>query len=384
MAKSQRKPISNLESDNRADCELDSPCVTYEARSRYWLNKTLDTGYRRRRDREKNPLILTGHGLSLRVEKGSLSIRDGNTHFPAEQRHWRFFNGGLDIPPAIVIVDGSGEITLDAMDWLARQSVQLIRLRWDGQFSSVLSSGGQAASIEKILWQQETRKNPELRAEFGLKLLIKKARNTLATMEEYVPRSRIWDKAYQNISTQTHSLVEQPPKDFQGLLGVEGAIASEYFRSWSAIPIKWKATKQCPIPDDWRKFTSRAAVRSGRPRAYQATHPINAMLNYAYGILTARTEIKLIVDGYDPTIGIMHDDKETRGRYPAFALDTMEPLRPVVDRVVLQLVGTMKFTGNDFLLQHDGVCRLNTELARRLAQLVLESLGTMDDIFLFA
>lgn len=372
-----------MEQFTRDDSVENNP-ESWASRSRYWLYQSSHTSKRRKREREKNPLILTGHGLSLRVEKGSLSIRDGNSHYPAEQRHWRFFNGGLDIPPAIVIIDGSGEITLDAMDWLARQSVQLIRLRWDGQFGSVLSSGGQAASIEKIQWQHETRKNPELRAEFGLKLLIKKARNTLTTMEEYVPRSRIWEKAYQNISTQTQSLVEQPPRDFHGLLGVEGAIASEYFRSWSAIPIKWKATKQHPIPDDWRKFTSRAAVRGGRPRAYQATHPINAMLNYAYGILTARTQIKLIVDGYDPTIGIMHDDKETRGSYPAFALDTMEPLRPVVDRVVLQLVGTMKFTGNDFLLQHDGVCRLNTELARRLAQLVLESLGTMDDIFLFA
>ncbi|MCG8085688.1 MAG: CRISPR-associated endonuclease Cas1 [Candidatus Thiodiazotropha taylori] len=347
----------------------DASAGSWYERSKFWQSESEPSSIRRRREREKNPLILTGHGLSLRVEKGSLSIRDGNTHYPAEQRHWRFFNGGLDIPPAIVIIDGSGEITLGAMDWLARQSVQLIRLRWDGQFSSVLSSGGQAASIENILWQHETRKNPELRAEFGLKLLIEKARNTLATMEEYVPKSSIWEKAYQNISIQTQSLVDQPPKDFQGLLGVEGAIASEYFRSWSAIPIKWKATKQYPIPDDWRKFTSRAAVRGGRPRAYRATHPINAMLNYAYGVLTARTQIQLTAEGYDPTIGIMHDDKETRGKYPAFVLDTMEPMRPVVDRAILKLISTNPFMGNDFSIQCDGLCRLNTELARRIAQL---------------
>ena len=339
----------------------------------------MDTGYRRRRDREKNPLILTGHGLSLRVEKGSLSIRDGNTHFPAEQQHWRFFNGGLDIPPAIVIIDGSGEITLDAMDWLARQSVQLIRLRWDGQFSSVLSSGGQAASIENILWQQETRQNPDLRVAFGLKLLLEKARNTLTTMEEYVPRSSIWETAHQNISTQAQSLEDKPPKDLQGLLGIEGAIASEYFRSWSAISIKWKANKLYPIPDDWRKFSSRAAVRGGRPRAYRATHPINAMLNYTYGILTARTQIKLIVDGYDPTIGIMHDDKETRGKYPAFALDTMEPMRPVVDRAVLSLINSNTFVGNDFSIQYDGVCRVNPNLAKRVVQLVLAKIISIEN-----
>lgn len=71
-------------------------------------------------------------------------------------------------------------------------------------------------------------------------------------------------------------------------------------------------------------FTSRTAIRGGRPRACRATDPINAMLNYAYGVLIAGTQIRLIADGYDPTISVMHDDKETRGRCPAFPLVHME------------------------------------------------------------
>jgi CRISPR/Cas system-associated endonuclease Cas1 len=95
-----------------------------------------------------------------------------------------------------------------------------------------------------------------------------------------VPRSPIWEKADQNASSKARSLAEQPPQ---------------------------------AIPDDWRKFTSQAAIRGGRPRAYRATHPINAILNYAYSVLTVRTQIGLVVEGYDPTIGVLHDDKETRG-----------------------------------------------------------------------
>ena len=30
------------------------------------------------------------------------------------------------------------------------------------------------------------------------------------------------------------------------------------------------------------------------------------MLNYAYGVLIARTHVQLVSDGYDPTIGILH------------------------------------------------------------------------------
>jgi CRISPR-associated protein Cas1 len=96
------------------------------------------------------------------------------------------------------------------------------------------------------------------------------------------------------------------------------------------------------------------------------------MLNYAYGVLISQTRIRLIAEGYDPTIGIMHDRESSRGTYPAFALDRMEPMRPVVDRAVLQLIDSTTFTGADFSIQPDGVCRLNPGLARRVTQLAME------------
>jgi CRISP-associated protein Cas1 len=63
------------------------------------------------------------------------------------------------------------------------------------------------------------------------------------------------------------------------------------------------------------------------------------MLNYAYAVLLTEMRIKAITDGFDPTIGILHDKRVKREkRTPSFALDLMEPLRPVVDRAVLRLV----------------------------------------------
>jgi len=45
----------------------------------------------------------------------------------------------------------------------------------------------------------------------------------------------------------------------------------------------------------------------------------------------------------------------------------------VVDRAILELSDTVTFTGADFSIQHHGVCRLNPELARRVAQLAVEA-----------
>jgi hypothetical protein len=47
----------------------------------------------------------------------------------------------------------------------------------------------------------------------------------------------------------------------------------------------------------------------------------------------------------------------------------MEPMRPVVDRAILQVVASTTLTGGDFSIQPDGVCRSNPQLARRVAQL---------------
>src|SRR3982751_3305167 len=89
------------------------------------------------------------------------------------------------------------------------------------------------------------------------------------------------------------------------------------------------------FPPSWRTIGPRSSLLAEKTsKNRNATHPINAMLNYAYAVLLGQLKIQLVAEGYDPTIGIMHHDY--RGG-PAFVLDHMEPLRPVVDRQVLRL-----------------------------------------------
>lgn len=62
----------------------------------------------------------------------------------------------------------------------------------------------------------------------------------------------------------------------------------------------------------------------------------------------------------------------------AFAIEHMEPMRPVVDRVGSELVSAETFTGADFSILPDGVRRLNSELARRVAQMAMECTSSID------
>jgi CRISPR-associated protein Cas1 len=81
--------------------------------------------------------------------------------------------------------------------------------------------------------------------------------------------------------------------------------------------------------------------------------------------------IQLVSESYDPTLGILH---ESRDASSAFIFDMMEPERPKVDRGVLEFVKSHKFHAADFAIRSDGVCRLNPEMARRVARVVWEAM----------
>jgi CRISP-associated protein Cas1 len=92
-----------------------------------------------------------------------------------------------------------------------------------------------------------------------------------------------------------------------------------------------------------------------------AAHPVNAILNYAYAALESEIRIKAISEGYDPTIGLMHEGSDSSSK---FVFDLMEPERPKVDRAVLNFIMGHVFDPADFVIRSDGVCRLNPEMAR--------------------
>lgn len=101
----------------------------------------------------------------------------------------------------------------------------------------------------------------------------------------------------------------------QELMGVEGRGAQKY----------WKGIKQV-LPAKYQ-FTG----RKGRG----ATDPINAALNYSYGILYGQVERSLVLAGLDPFAGFLHVDRPGK---PSLTLDFIEEFRPVVvDRTIFGL-----------------------------------------------
>lgn len=100
------------------------------------------------------------------------------------------------------------------------------------------------------------------------------------------------------------------------LLSIEGHAAEKY---WEAIRLVVR------VPSDWKG-------RSGRG----ATDPVNAALNYGYGILYSQVERAIVLAGLDPYAGFIHADRPGK---PSLVLDLVEEFRvPVVDRTVFAMI----------------------------------------------
>jgi hypothetical protein len=116
------------------------------------------------------------------------------------------------------------------------------------------------------------------------------------------------------------------------------------------------------VPEYWFRFGQRGSPLTSAPRL--AINPVNALLNYLYGILEAETRIACLTVGLDPGLGIVHADYRSRD---SFALDVMEAARPQVDAYVLDMLSSRTFSRRDFVETRRGVCRILAPLSHELA-----------------
>ena len=358
--------LASLEFQEFADAvemENDADDIAWATRSRMWRARTGKASARRTKRAKAQPaLILAGHGVSLRVENGALTIQNGFTHYPQKREIIRYFRGDMALPERIILLDGSGSISFDVLSWLAEQKISLIRIDWKGDIVCVAGASGYSANPFRVRWQFETRENREQRNEFCRSIITRKIEATIITLEKSIPRSDKWERAMKSAYTALSRLEENPPENISELRTLEANCAASYFRSWVSMPIKWRGTSRRPIPENWHSVGPRSSPYhlAGNRNAAQ---PVNAILNYAYAALESEIRIRAISEGYDPTIGIMHEGSDGSSK---FIFDLMEPERPKVDRAVLDFVKGHVFHPADFVIRSDGVCRLHPEMARMI------------------
>lgn len=144
------------------------------------------------------------------------------------------------------------------------------------------------------------------------------------------------------------------------LLGVEGSAARRYFEHFSCMISPEKRSEEMGF--DFRG-------RNRRP----PKDPVNALLSFAYAMLTREWTVALSAVGLDPYRGFYHQIRHGR---PALALDLMESFRPLVaDSTVITAINNGEVSPADFIrssagcnLKPEGRKRFIAAFERRLAQ----------------
>lgn len=156
-------------------------------------------------------------------------------------------------------------------------------------------------------------------------------------------------RALGNIASSADNLPE--------LFAIEGRAAKAYF---SELPLMLKSNAAAGFLAGWHGRHGRGAV-----------DPLNAALNYVYGMLLGDCVRALVACGLDPHGGFLHSASRNK---PALALDLMEEFRaPLADSTLITCINNGSLTPamfstalGDVRLRREGIAALTSGYERRL------------------
>jgi CRISP-associated protein Cas1 len=144
------------------------------------------------------------------------------------------------------------------------------------------------------------------------------------------------------------------------LLIVEAKAAADYWRAFADKGLR--EAKGGNLPRTWLRFANRQKG-AGFLGSKNASHPINAMLNYAYTVEAGRLAKALAARGTALQIGFLHSDKTGRN---SLVWDAIEPLRPIIDARVFRYIEGREFKRNDFAQTSASTYRLERDIVAEL------------------
>jgi CRISPR-associated protein Cas1 len=255
-----------------------------------------------------------------------------------------------------VVLYGNVQVTAQAMRALLERNVPVSFLSYGGWYYG-RATGVESKNVELRLAQHRAAADPQLCLRLARGFVASKIRNgrTLLRRNHEAPPLRVLSELEQLARKAERA------DALASLLGVEGTAARSYFGAFTGM-LKGSAALSGAFDLDGR---------NRRP----PKDPINALLSFAYSLLTKDFVLAVSAVGLDPLLGFYHQPRFGR---PALALDLMEEFRPLVaDSAVIGAINGGGFGPDDFQSHPSGVAmrpaarrRLLLAYERRMEQLI--------------
>ena len=150
-------------------------------------------------------------------------------------------------------------------------------------------------------------------------------------------------------------------------------IAAAYWRAFRDLGLRER--KGGDLPRSWLRFANRQKGVQFLGSKH-ASHPINAMLNYAYVVEAGRLARALTAAGFALPIGFLHSDKHGRN---SLVWDAIEPLRPLIDARVFKFIAQREFVRSDFPQAGRNAHRIDRAIIAELLRVSLLSWERHED-----
>jgi CRISPR-associated endonuclease Cas1 len=295
-------------------------------------------------------IVADGFGVSVRVERGQLLITDGTGR---ERRQRRFGRATSEIQ-RLVVIGGSGSVTLDAIRWLADTGAALVCVDRDG---SVLCSSLPGRADAKLRRAQALAPFNQSGLAVARALLQPKLEGQLQLLERLPGASDAAERSIREAIDQVASA-----STIEDAMIGEANAARAYWGCWANVEPRFRIKGKDPVPAEWRRFGPRESVVSRGTRL--AATPAAAMANYLFALATFEAHLACLSAGLDPAIAVLHADRRYRDSLP---LDLVEPIRPAVEEHLLDLLETRELDPAWFFETRRGSCRLLRPLTHELA-----------------
>lgn len=305
-----------------------------------------------------NPLIISGFGVSINVDKRKLIISN-----KLENNKIEFLPHQINHDS--IIIDGhTGNITFEAMRWLAKHDINLTLLNWNCNLLSVTLPQGPKSGRLKIKQYQKYLDN-KIRYEIAQEITRNKIINSVNLLSElsrfyseinFQEIQKLIERENNNYFKENKPLITNNSIKFQlnNLMSYEGRIADIYWEN--LIKIVRKLSPEF-------NFTSRK--NKSHSWNNNASDEVNALLNYGYSIL--ESEIRKIINiiGLESTIGFLHEIGESK---TPLIYDIQELFRWIIDLSVIELLEEKKLKKSDFIVTENYHIRLREKTAKLLVE----------------
>jgi CRISPR-associated protein Cas1 len=304
-----------------------------------------------------NPLLISGFGTSINVDKRKLIITNRLKDTRLEFYPHKINHDGI-------IIDGhTGNITFEAMRWLSKHNINLTLLNWNGQLlANVMPEQPKSGKLR--IKQYQKYLDSQMRFEIALKIMQTKIEQSLNLLEElsrfyksidiFSIRKSAEKEDLFLLNIMKNSEKQDVSKSIKQLMTYEGRIAGIYLENLAAIFNQLNPEFH---------FTGRKSKSNSRN--YNASDEINALLNYGYAILESEIRKGINSVGLDYSIGFLHEINQSR---TPLVYDIQELFRWLIDVSVIQLLEEKKIKKSDFIITENYHTRLGEDVAKLLIE----------------